>query len=105
MNIKENESIHNISDNNKNESIGNNIDNKYKNLEDPFASPAIPKKDKKIENDEKNKQNTKIMDRIKKGRQRGSKSVDNAKYKKSSDIQKMADKLGERLFKDKNMNQ
>ena len=45
------------------------------------------------------------MDRIKKGRKKGNSQSVDAKYKKSNDIQKMADKLGERLFKEKNMNQ
>lgn len=86
--------------------MANSIDNKYKNLEDPFASPEISKKVKKVVNEEENKKNAKIMDRINKGRKkRSSQSVDNAKYQKSNEIQKMADKLGERLFKEKNINQ
>ena len=46
------------------------------------------------------------MDRIKKMRKKAnSQSEENTKYQKSNEIQKMADRLGERLFKDKNINQ
>jgi hypothetical protein len=42
------------------------------------------------------------MDRINKGRKKGkSQSFEKEKYKKSEEIQKLADKLGEHLFKDK----
>ena len=81
---------------NKNELIANSIDDKYKNLENPFTTPEIPKK---VETEEKR---ARIMDRINKGRKKGkSQSFEKEKYKKSEEIQKLADKLGEHLFKDK----
>ena len=81
--------------NNKNEAITNSIDDKYKNLENPFTTPDIPKK---TDDEEKR---AKIMDRINRGRKKvKSQSADKVKYNKSDDIQKLADNLEKHLFKD-----
>ena len=79
---------------NKNE-VTTSIDNKYKNFENPFTTPESPKI---VEKDEKR---AKIMDRINKGRKKGKSQSADSKYKKSEDIQKLADKLEGHLFKDK----
>ena len=97
-NTKNNDEINNLNDNknNKNELIVNNIDDKYKNLENPFTTPEIEKKD------EKEDKRAKIMNRINKGREKAkSRSVD-TKYKKSDDIQKLANNLEKHLFKEEN---
>ena len=74
--------------------ITTSIDDKYKNLENPFTNPEMPKK---TEEEEKR---AKIMERINRGRKKvKSQSVDNAKYKKSDEIQRKADNLAKRLFK------
>ena len=52
--------------------------------------------------DEKEDKRAKIMNRINKGREKAqSRSVDN-KYKKSDDIQKLANNLEKHLFKEEN---
>ena len=74
--------------------ITTSIDDKYKNMENPFTNPEIPKR-----TDEEEKR-AKIMERINRGRKRvKSQSVDDAKYKKSEEIQRKADNLAKRLFK------
>ena len=98
-NYKNNDSINNLNINksNKNELITSSIDDKYKNFENPFTPPEIEKKK------EKEAKNIKIMNRINKGREKAkSHSVENAKYKKSDEIQKLADNLGKHLFKEDN---
>ena len=94
-NMKNNDDVNN-SISNKRELI-TSIDDKYKNLENPFDNPEI------IKNEEDEKRKRKIMDRINKGRKNvQSHSVDNAKYKKSEKIQEMADNLENHLIKDDN---
>jgi len=88
----------NSDNNNNNDSkvllITTSIDDKYKNLENPFTNPIIPKK-----TDEEEKR-ARIMERINRGRKKvKSQSVDNARYKKSEEIQRKADNLEKRLFK------
>ena len=74
------------------------IDDKYKYLENPFTIPENPqnpdeeRRAKVIENINKNMNN----------RQRKSQSVDTIRYKKSENIQKRANYLGNHLFGEEN---
>ena len=98
-NSRNNKEISRLINNNNKEKkdlVTYSIDDKYKNLENPFSTPEMEKKDEK----EGNK--AKIMNRINRGREKAkSRSVDN-KYKKSDEIQKLANNLGKHLFKDEN---
>ena len=75
----------------------NSIDDKYKNLENPFTSPEIPKNA-----DEERR--TKIIERINKNRinEYKSLSVDSVRNKKNENIKKRADYLGNQLFAEDN---
>ena len=94
----------NYDNNNNNREINNrgnvqittSIDDKYKNLENPFTNPEIPTK--KVEDEEKR---IKIMERINRGRKKvKSQSADSLNYKKSDNIQRKADILSGHLFKE-----
>ena len=73
------------------------IDDKYKNLENPFTSPKL---DKNADEERRSK----IIERINKNRinKYKSLSVDNVRNKKNENIQKRADYLGNQIFGDEN---
>ena len=75
----------------------NTIDDKYKYLENPFTNPEMPK-------NAEEERRAKMIEKITQNRKSkyNSHSVDKIKYKKSIDIQKRANYLGNHLFGEEN---
>ena len=75
----------------------NSIDDKYKYLENPFTTPEMPKN----ENEERRERIIETINKKRNNRYK-SQSVDNVKNKKSDNIQKRANYLGNQLFGEEN---